>query len=90
MIPETAAEDGITNIAANAVVDLGNASVFADGARTIASWVVSQKNWVQVTDINQLYATIDTMESQVAASTPGKTASTTPNSKLRHATGTQK
>ena len=43
-IPETAAEDGITNIAANAVVDLGNASVFADGARTIATWVVGQKN----------------------------------------------
>lgn len=43
-IPETAAEDGITNIAANAVVDLGNASVFTDGARAIASWVVAQKN----------------------------------------------
>ena len=43
-IPQTAAEDSITNMAANAVVDLGNASVFADGARTIASWVVSQKN----------------------------------------------
>ncbi|MFI5306915.1 MAG: DUF1592 domain-containing protein [Polyangiales bacterium] len=43
-IPETAAEDGITNIAANAVVDMGNASVFNDGARAIASWVVAQKN----------------------------------------------
>lgn len=42
-IPETAAEDGITNIAANAVVDLGNASIFADGARAIATWVVAQK-----------------------------------------------
>lgn len=58
--------------------------------QTPTIWVVSQKNWVQVTDINQLYATIDTMESQVAASTPGKTASTAANSKLRHATGTQK
>jgi hypothetical protein len=43
-IAETAAEDGITNIAANAVVDMGNASVFADGARAIANWVVAQKN----------------------------------------------
>jgi hypothetical protein len=43
-IPETAAEAGITNIAENAVVDLGNASVFADGVRAIASWVVMQKN----------------------------------------------
>ena len=43
-IAETAAEDGITNMAANAVVDLGNASVFVDGARAIASWVVAQKN----------------------------------------------
>jgi hypothetical protein len=42
-IPETAAEDGLTNIAANAVVDLGNASTFADGARAIATWVVMQK-----------------------------------------------
>ena len=42
-IPETAAEDGLTNIAANAVVDLGNASVFVDGARSIATWVVMQK-----------------------------------------------
>jgi protein-disulfide isomerase len=58
--------------------------------QTPTIWVVSQKNWVQVTDINQLYATIDNVESQVAASTPGKTASTAANSKLRHATGTQK
>ncbi|HMI91289.1 MAG TPA: DUF1592 domain-containing protein, partial [Polyangiales bacterium] len=43
-IPETAAEAGITNIAENALVDLGNASVFADGVRAIASWVVMQKN----------------------------------------------
>jgi hypothetical protein len=43
-IPQTAAEDGITNIAANSVVDLGNASIFVDGARSIASWVVAQKN----------------------------------------------
>jgi hypothetical protein len=43
-IPETAGEAGITNIAENALVDLGNASVFADGVRAIASWVVMQKN----------------------------------------------
>jgi hypothetical protein len=43
-IPETAGEAGITNIAENALVDLGNASVFVDGVRAIASWVVMQKN----------------------------------------------
>lgn len=43
-IPETAAEAGITNIAENALVDLGNASIFADGVRAIAGWVVMQKN----------------------------------------------
>ncbi len=40
-IPESAAEDGLTNIAANAIVDLGNASFFADGARSIATWVTA-------------------------------------------------
>jgi len=58
-------------------------------SQTPTIWVVSQKNWVQVTDINQLYATIDNMEAQVAAETPGKSA-TAANSKLRHATGTQR
>jgi len=53
--------------------------------QTPTIWVVSQKNWVQVTDVNQLYATIDTMEAQVAASTPA-----TANSKLRHASTPQK
>ena len=48
--------------------------------------VVTQKNWVQVTDINQLYSTIDSVQSQIAQSTPAPT----PNSKLKHATGTQK
>ncbi len=38
-IPDSAGEAGLTNIAANAVVDLGNASFFADGARSIATWV---------------------------------------------------
>ncbi|WP_242617946.1 DsbA family protein [Edaphobacter modestus] len=55
--------------------------------QTPTIWVVSQKNWVQVTDINQLYATIDNMESQVAAETPGKSAAA--NSKLRHASTPQ-
>ena len=43
-IPETAAEHGVTNVASNAVVDLGNASAFVDGARSIGVWVASQKN----------------------------------------------
>lgn len=42
--------------------------------QTPTIWVVSQKNWVQVTDINQLYATIDTMQAQVASSTTASTA----------------
>ncbi|MDE1178512.1 MAG: thioredoxin domain-containing protein [Edaphobacter sp.] len=56
-------------------------------SQTPTIWVVSQKEWVQVTDINQLYATIDAVQSQVAASTPGTPAA---NSKLKHAIGTQK
>lgn len=56
-------------------------------SQTPTIWVVSQKNWVQVTDINQLYATIDNMESQVAQSTPGRTAA---NSKLRHPSTVQR
>ena len=42
--------------------------------QTPTIWVVSQKNWVQVTDINQLYATIDTMQAQAASSTTASTA----------------
>jgi protein-disulfide isomerase len=54
--------------------------------QTPTIWVVTQKNWVQVTDINQLYSTIDSVQSQIAQSTPAPT----PNSKLKHATGPQK
>ncbi len=43
-IPESAAEDGLTNIAENAILDLGNASIFADGARAIASYIVAQRD----------------------------------------------
>jgi hypothetical protein len=42
-VPATAAESGITNIAANGVVDLGNANLFVDGARAIGVWVSQQK-----------------------------------------------
>ncbi|HEY8998684.1 MAG TPA: thioredoxin domain-containing protein [Edaphobacter sp.] len=59
-------------------------------SQTPTIWVVSQKEWVQVTDMNQLYSAIDAVQSQVAASTPGKPATTAANSKLRHATGVQK
>jgi len=57
--------------------------------QTPTIWVVSQKNWVQVTDMNMLYSAIDSVESQVAQDTPGKTA-TAANSKLKHAPGVQK
>lgn len=53
-IPETAAEAGITNIAENALVDLGNASIFADGVREISRWVVMQRNTTtRCTDFGQ-------------------------------------
>jgi protein-disulfide isomerase len=57
--------------------------------QTPTIWVVSNKNWVQVTDINMLYSAIDSMQSQVAQDTPGKTA-TAANSKLKHAPTPQK
>lgn len=41
-IPESAGEHGITNIAASSVVDLGNASIFLDGARTVGTWAAGQ------------------------------------------------
>jgi len=54
--------------------------------QTPTVWVVSQKQWIQVTDMSQLYTAIDAVESQVAQGTPGTPA----NSKLRHAPGVQK
>jgi hypothetical protein len=41
-VPATASENGIVNVADNAVIDLGNASIFADGVRAVANWVVEQ------------------------------------------------
>lgn len=52
--------------------------------QTPTIWVVTQKSWVQVTDMNQLYSTIDSLQSQVASSSPA------PNSKLRHASTPQR
>ncbi|MDD9941456.1 MAG: DUF1592 domain-containing protein [Myxococcales bacterium] len=42
-VPESAAEAGFTNIAANAVVDLGNASQFDSGVRAVGQWVTEQR-----------------------------------------------
>jgi protein-disulfide isomerase len=47
--------------------------------QTPTIFVVSQKQWVQVTDVNLLYSTIDTMLAQNAAP-----ASPAPNSKIKH------
>jgi protein-disulfide isomerase len=58
-------------------------------SQTPTIWVVTQKNWVQITDTNLLYSTIDQAEAQVAQDTPGKTA-TAANSKLRHASTPQR
>jgi hypothetical protein len=52
-------------------------------SQTPTIWVVTPKTWVQVTDVSQLYSTIDNLESQVASAS-------TPNSKLRHASTPQK
>ena len=49
--------------------------------QTPTIFVVTQKNWIQIIDINLLYQTIDTALAQ---------APSTPNSKLKHATGPQK
>ncbi|MDQ3031753.1 MAG: DUF1592 domain-containing protein [Myxococcota bacterium] len=42
VIPASAGEDGLTNIAANARVDLGNASIYVDGTRSIGTWAAAQ------------------------------------------------
>lgn len=41
-LPQGSSEFGITNISSTARIDLGNASQFIDGARTIGSWAASQ------------------------------------------------
>lgn len=56
--------------------------------QTPTIFVVTQKNWIQITDINQLYATLDTVLAQIGTSpTPTKTGG---NTKLKHATTLQK
>ncbi len=56
--------------------------------QTPTIWVVTQNNWIQITDINQLYATINTVQAQVGGpSNPTKTAA---SSKLKHAPTPQK
>jgi protein-disulfide isomerase len=57
--------------------------------QTPTIFVVSQKNWVQVTDVNYLYQTIDSMLAQTADSA-SVAKSTTPNSKLKKASAPQK
>jgi protein-disulfide isomerase len=53
--------------------------------QTPTIFVVTPKHWIQVTDINQLYQTIDT----ALAETPAA-ATTAPHSHLRHASKPQK
>jgi protein-disulfide isomerase len=50
--------------------------------QTPTIFVVTQKSWIQIMDVNLLYQTIDTALSQTSASTP--------NSKLKHPAGPQK
>jgi protein-disulfide isomerase len=52
--------------------------------QTPTIWVVTPKNWIQVTDPTQLFQTIDTALAQTASS------STAANSKLRHPATPQK
>jgi protein-disulfide isomerase len=54
-------------------------------SQTPTIWVVTPKSWVQVTDVTQLYSTIDNAEAQVAS-----TSTASGNSKLRHAPGVQR
>jgi protein-disulfide isomerase len=57
--------------------------------QTPTIFVVTQKNWVQVTDPTQIYQTLDTAIAQAGNSAPaGK--STAANSKLRHPATPQK
>ena len=49
---------------------------------TPSVFVVSTKGWVQIIDINQLYATLDTVIAQVGG--VGNTSTAAANSKLRH------
>ncbi|MEZ4219759.1 MAG: DUF1592 domain-containing protein [Polyangiaceae bacterium] len=41
-VPDGASEYGLTNIASTARIDLGNASLFHEAARTIGTWVADQ------------------------------------------------
>ena len=54
--------------------------------QTPTIWVVTQKSWIQITDINQLYATIDTVLAQVG----GPTTNTAATSKHIRPTTLQK
>jgi protein-disulfide isomerase len=51
--------------------------------QTPTIFVVTQKNWIQIIDVNLLYQTIDTALAQAPPAA-------TPNSKLKHATEPQK
>ncbi len=58
-------------------------------SQTPTIFVATPKNWVQVTDVNLLYQTIDA----ALAQTPAVAATATPaapNSKLKHAVGNPK
>ena len=55
--------------------------------QTPTIWVVTQKNWIQVTDVNQLYQTIDAALAEANTAAPKSTAA---NSKLRHPATVQK
>jgi len=57
--------------------------------QTPTIWVVTPKNWIQVTDVTQLYQTIDAAIAQSAGSST-TTKSTAANSKLRHPATLQK
>jgi hypothetical protein len=52
--------------------------------QTPTIWVVTPKNWIQVTDPTQIFQTVDTALAQTASS------STAANSKLRHPATPQK
>ena len=55
---------------------------------TPSIFVATQKQWIQIVDVNQLYQTLDTVIAEVGGTSSGR--NTAANSKLRHPSATQK
>lgn len=58
--------------------------------QTPTIFVVTNKNWIQVTDVNLLYSTIDAAVAQAGTTATPAAKAVTPNSKLKHPATAQK